>query len=458
MKMEKILIIDDNESLRYTLENVIEEAGYIPKSVEDGYKAIEEIKTKTYDLIVCDMKLPKMNGMQIMEEIKKIDPDIPFIFLTAFGDIKNAVEAMKNGASDYLTKPFDNDSMIMTIRKALELKYLNQELEILRKKSDDTYKGTGIIGTSPQMKEVFDQVNIVAPTNLTVLIQGESGTGKEVIANMIHRASERSAKAFVAVDCGAIPESLIESELFGHEKGAFTDAKSQREGKFEQANGGTIFLDEITNLSDSNQIKLLRAIQERKITRIGGKKPLTLDVRILTATNIRLSHAVNNGNFRADLYYRLNEFHIDIPPLRERTDDIPALVEHFLKDANKELNKTVESVSSAVMEKIISHSWPGNVRELRNSIRRAVLLTQGSIMDRISITDEVGKFRPTMDTGISNGNNHDNVTFEDVTKNAEKEAILKAIQEADGNKSKAAKLLNINERTFYRKLKSLGIS
>ncbi len=304
------------------------------------------------------------------------------------------------------------------------------------------------------MKEVFDQVKIVAPTNLTVLIQGESGTGKEVIANMIHRASERAAKAFVAVDCGAIPESLIESELFGHEKGAFTDAKAQREGKFEQANGGTIFLDEITNLSDSNQIKLLRAIQERKITRIGGKKPLTLDVRILTATNVRLSHAVNNGNFRADLYYRLNEFHVDIPPLRERTDDIPALVEHFLKDANKELNKSVESISSDAMNKIMSHTWPGNVRELRNSVRRAVLLTQGNIMDRISITDEVGANRVVSEPNLS----IESKSFDVVTKNAEKEAILKAIQDAEGNKSKAAKSLNMNERTFYRKLKALGIN
>lgn len=221
MPMEKILIIDDNESLRYTLENVLEENGFFPSSVEDGYKAIEEIKTLKYDLVICDMKMPKMDGMKILAEIKKIDPDIPFIILTAFGDIKNAVEAMKQGASDYLTKPFDNDSMIITIRKALELRYLNKELEILRKKGDDSYKGEGIIGKSPQMKEVFDQVKIVAPTNLTVLIQGESGTGKEVIANMIHRASERANKPFIAVDCGAIPESLIESELFGHEKRRF---------------------------------------------------------------------------------------------------------------------------------------------------------------------------------------------------------------------------------------------
>lgn len=452
--MEKILIIDDNESLRYTLESVLEEHGYDPKSVEDGSKAIEEVKTKNYDLVICDMKMPKMDGMQILAEVKKIDPDIPFIILTAFGDIRNAVEAMKQGASDYLTKPFDNDGMIMTLRKALEIRYLNKELAILRKRTDDSYKGGGIIGSSSEMKEVFDQVKIVAPTNLTVLIQGESGTGKEVIANMIHRASERAEKPFIAVDCGAIPESLIESELFGHEKGAFTDAKSQREGKFEQANGGTIFLDEITNLSDANQIKLLRAIQERKVTRIGGKRALTLDVRILTATNVRLADAVNANKFRADLYYRLNEFHIDLPPLRARKDDLELLVKHFIKDANEELNRSVLSVSDNVMKKIKNHQWPGNVRELRNTIRRAVLLTTGSIMEKINITDEV----------VPNNNieakttENDTTTFESLTKKAEKDAILSALDESGGNKSKAAKLLNINERTFYRKLKSLGIN
>lgn len=452
--MEKILIIDDNESLRYTLESVLEENGFDPTSVEDGLKAIELLKTKSFDLVICDMKMPKMDGMQILAEVKKIDPELPFIILTAFGDIKNAVEAMKQGASDYLTKPFDNDGMILTLRKALEIKYLNKELAILRKRTDESYKGEGIIGSSSEMKEVFDQVKIVAPTNLTVLIQGESGTGKEVIANMIHRASERAGKPFIAVDCGAIPESLIESELFGHEKGAFTDAKSQREGKFEQANGGSIFLDEITNLSDSNQIKLLRAIQERKITRIGGKKALSLDVRILTATNIKLADAVNNNKFRADLYYRLNEFHIDLPPLRARTGDLEHLVEHFIKDANEELNKSVTSVSEEVMKKIKAHHWPGNVRELRNTIRRAVLLTPGSVMEKISITDDVAPksvYEPVND-------NNDNSTFETLTKKAEKDAILSALDESGGNKSKAAKLLNMNERTFYRKLKNLGIS
>jgi len=453
--MEKILVIDDNESLRYTLESVLEEAGFKTTSVEDGLLALEEIKKRDYDLVICDMKLPKMDGMQILNEIRNIDPHIPFLFLTAFGDIKNAVEAMKKGATDYLTKPFDNNSMILTIRKALEMKYLNEELKILRKKSDESYKGSGIIGSSSQMKAVFEQVKIVAPTNLTVLIQGESGTGKEVIANMIHRSSERASNPFIAVDCGAIPESLIESELFGHEKGAFTDAKSQREGKFEQANGGSIFLDEITNLSDSNQIKLLRAIQERKITRIGGKKAISLDVRILTATNVRLADAVNSGKFRADLYYRLNEFHLDLPPLRERQDDIPILVEHFLKDANGELNRNVESVSELVIEKIKTHSWPGNVRELRNTIRRAVLLTNGSVMEHITINDELSYTGSSLKPAANGETEH--VSIEDATKSAERDAILNALNEAGGNKSKAAKLLKMNERTFYRKLKSLGL-
>lgn len=457
-KMEKILIIDDNESLRYTLESVLESADFRTKSVEDGFKAIEEVKTKSYDLIICDMKLPKMDGMQILKEIRAIDPDIPFIILTAFGDIKNAVDAMKKGATDYLTKPFDNDGMILTIKKALEMKYLNRELAILRKRSDESYKGTGIIGSSPQMKEVFDQVKVVSPTNLTVLIQGESGTGKEVIANMIHRMSDRAHKPFVAVDCGAIPESLIESELFGHEKGAFTDAKNQREGKFEQANGGSIFLDEITNLSDANQIKLLRAIQERKVTRIGGKKPITLDVRILTATNVKLADAVNSSKFRADLYYRLNEFHLNLPPLRQRQEDIPLLVEHFLKDANQELNKSVESVAESVMLKIKAHSWPGNVRELRNAIRRAVLLTPGNIMESIMITDDVIATHSISPNMLEQESNDQNLNFEDATRRAEKDAILKALAEAGGNKSKAAKLLNMNERTFYRKLKTLELN
>ncbi|MEO8666626.1 MAG: sigma-54 dependent transcriptional regulator, partial [Ignavibacteria bacterium] len=259
--MEKVLIVDDNHILRFTLTELLQESGFDCNAVENGVKALAELKKDSYELVILDMRLPGMNGFEILTKIKSTHSDIPVIMLTAFGDIKTAVEAIKQGAHDFITKPFDNDSMIMTIRKALEHKYLKEEVNIYRKKQEANYKSGDVIGESEEMKNVFEQVNIVAPTNLSVLIEGESGTGKEVIACMIHKHSDRKDKSFIAVDCGAIPESLIESELFGHERGAFTDAKNAKEGKFELANEGTIFLDEITNLSDSNQIKLLRVIQ-----------------------------------------------------------------------------------------------------------------------------------------------------------------------------------------------------
>jgi len=447
--MEKILIIDDNESLRYTLTSVLDEAGYESLAVEDGYKGLEAVKTNMYNLVISDMKLPGMDGMQILREIKNLNPDIPVIVLTAFGDIKNAVEAIKHGAYDYLTKPFNNDEMIITVSKALEMDYLNREVNLLRKKYDESYSKDMITGSTAKMKELMEQIKAVSPTNLTVLLQGESGTGKEVIANMIHRLSNRNEKQFIAVDCGAIPEALIESELFGYEKGAFTDAKSQKEGKFEQAEGGTLFLDEVSNLSDANQVKLLRAIEDRKITRLGGKKAKKLDVRIIAASNILLSQAVNNQKFRSDLFYRLNEFHLELPPLRERKEDISLFVELFINNANSELNKNVETVSDEIMHKLMNHSWPGNIRELRNTIRRSVLLTGGSTITSVHIQE--------FSNDNLNSTPMQNTTFADSTKKAEKDIILKAIEEAGGNKTQAAKLLNMNQRTFYRKLKSLGI-
>ena len=450
--MEKILIVDDNHILRFTLTELLQEAGFECNAVEDGIKALAEIKKDTYELVILDMRLPGMNGFEILKKIKSTHSNLPVVMLTAFGDIKTAVEAMKHGAHDFITKPFDNDAMIMTIRKALELKYLNEEVNIYRKKQDAGYKTGDVIGKSDQMKSVFEQVNIVAPTNLSVLIEGESGTGKEVIACMIHKNSDRKEKPFVAVDCGAIPESLIESELFGHERGAFTDAKNAKEGKFELANEGTIFLDEITNLSDSNQIKLLRVIQERKVTRLGAKKPINLNIRIIAATNIKLSEAVNNQKFRQDLYYRFNEFHLELPPLRERLSDIKLFVQHFIQNANMELSKNVKDVTADVLEKLNTHIWPGNVRELRNVIRRGVLMSKSDLIETIDIPNEIKSTFQKI--------NHVNTdtTFTDATKEVEKELILNAIQEADGNKSKAAKLLNMNERTFYRKIKNLGIS
>lgn len=450
--MEKILVIDDNETLRYTLSDLLGESGFECRTAEDGQAALREIQNDSFDLAILDMKLPGMNGMEILKRIKEINKNIPVIMITAFGDIKTAVEAMKNGAQDFIVKPFDNNSIILTIKKALEFNYLNQEVNLLRKKVESAYYTGEVIMNSRSMKEVFEQVNIVAPTGLSVLIQGESGTGKEVIAGLIHKLSTRTGKPFIAVDCGAIPENLIESELFGHEKGAFTDARSSKEGKFELAEGGTIFLDEVTNLSESNQIKLLRVIQERKVTRLGGKKPINLDVRILAATNIRLSDAVNMKKFRQDLYYRLNEFHIDLPPLRERKDDMKQFIEFFIKDANNELNKNVTGVSDGIIEKLMNHTWPGNVRELRNVMRRAVLMTKGNIITSISIPNEISNlFESPLSIDM------ENASMNSYTKSVERELIMKALDESEGNKSKAAKLLNMNERTLYRKIKNLGL-
>ncbi len=443
--MAKILIVDDNKFIRYTLTTLLEDADYQCTQASDGFAAIKEVKETFYDLVILDMKLPGLSGREIFYEIKKSDPDVPVIFLTAFGDIQDAVDLMKKGAYHYVTKPFNNDEILILINKAIENRYLNKEINILRKKLDEG--NDDIIGKSPEMNSVFNQVNIVAPTDLTVVIHGESGTGKEVIANLIHQKSERKDGPFIAVDCGAIPETLIESELFGHEKGAFTGADNMKQGKFELANNGTIFLDEITNLSDPNQVKLLRVIQERKLTRLGGKTNIPINIRIIVASNIRLAEFVNKKRFRHDLYYRLNEYNIDMPPLRSRISDIPLFATFFINRCNKEFNKNVQGVSEDVMKELMDYDWPGNVRELRNVMRRAILMSGNEVITNIQIPKEINYHLDSDSEGMITNN------LEDSKKNIEKEFIINALKETGGNKSKAAKLLNMNERTFYRKLK-----
>ncbi len=443
--MAKILIVDDNKFIRYTLTTLLEDADYQCTQASDGFAAIKEVKETFYDLVILDMKLPGLSGREIFYEIKKSDPDVPVIFLTAFGDIQDAVDLMKKGAYHYVTKPFNNDEILILINKAIENRYLNKEINILRKKLDEG--NDDIIGKSPEMNSVFNQVNIVAPTDLTVVIHGESGTGKEVIANLIHQKSERKDGPFIAVDCGAIPETLIESELFGHEKGAFTGADNMKQGKFELANNGTIFLDEITNLSDPNQVKLLRVIQERKLTRLGGKTNIPINIRIIVASNIRLAEFVNKKRFRHDLYYRLNEYNIDMPPLRSRISDIPLFATFFINRCNKEFNKNVQGVSEDVMKELMDYDWPGNVRELRNVMRRAILMAGNEVITNIQIPKEINYHLDSDSEGMITNN------LEDSKKNIEKEFIINALKETGGNKSKAAKLLNMNERTFYRKLK-----
>ena len=458
--MSKIIVVDDNQDMRYMLTSILREEGYKVSEVETAEAMLKMIKTgDDIGLILLDNKLPGISGMDALKKIKGINEDIIVIMLTAFGKVDGAVDAMKYGAYDYLTKPFDNKDLLFKINRAMERSELGSEVKTLRKKLDDDIITEEMLGKSPQVKDIIKQINVVAPTNMTVGIEGESGTGKEVYSNLIHRKGSRSDKPFVAIDCGAIPETLIESEFFGYEKGAFTGADKAKQGKFEEANGGTLFLDEVTNLSDSNQKTLLRVIQEKKLTRIGGKGVINFDVRIIAASNKPIHEAVNEGKFRADLYYRLNEFSIKLPPLRERKEDITIIASNLLKEANADLNKKIRGFSAEALAKLIKHEWPGNVRELRNVIRKSALLEEGEELRKIVIPNN-GIF--VNGNGV-NGNGHyklegfDGFTLEDATDILERDLILKAIEKAGGNKQKAAKVLGINRKTLYRKMKKLEI-
>ncbi|MDO9463954.1 MAG: sigma-54 dependent transcriptional regulator [bacterium] len=456
--METILIVDDEKDLRFNLSNILKDEGYNAIAVGDGRKALNAVKKNSPNLVLLDMKLPEMDGMQILEKMKLIDKDLIIIMLTAYGNLNGAVKAMKLGAFDYLAKPFDNEELILVIKRALRTQYLAKEVETLKKRVGEKITAEELMGESPQIKQVLKQIKIIAPTNMTVILQGESGTGKELIAQMIHQESPRKNDPFIAIDCGAIPDTLAESELFGHEKGAFTGADAQKEGRFEEANGGTLFLDEITNLSSTTQRKLLRVIQERRLQHIGGKRSIKVDVRIIVATNINLSGAVRRGKFREDLFHRLNEFHISLPPLRERKDDIPHLAMRFLGGGNQELNKKIEGFSSDVMKLLLDYPWPGNVRELKNVVRKAVLLCDSNHikpehfpLDNIASTKKL-EFQQDLDKGVS---------LKEITKKAtgqiEKEAIEQALAKAGGNKSKTAKILKIDRMTLYSKMKEYQI-
>lgn len=452
--MEKILIVDDNRDMQFILSSILKDQGYESISVSDGERALKELKIRVPNLVLLDIKLPGADGIQILEKIKQIDRDLIIIMLTAFGDIKGAVKAMRLGAFDYITKPFDNEEIILIIKKALQTQYLSKEVESLRKRLGEKTAIEEVMGESPQIKQILNQVNIIAPTNMTVIIQGESGTGKELISQMIHQKSLRKDKSFVSVDCGAIPETLAESKLFGYERGAFTGADERKEGKFEQANGGTLFLDEITNLSDSMQMKFLRVVQERKLQRLGGKKDIKIDIRIVVATNANFSDTVRGGKFRDDLFHRLNEFYILLPPLRERKEDIPILAKYFLDEATNDFHKKIKGFSGEAMKFLLSYHWPGNVRELKNLVKRAVLLSDSEyISPKHLFLNIVG---PQNHLKLTDGLNS-TVSFEDAATEFERDLIKKALEKAGENKIKAAKTLQINRRTLYRKMKSLGL-
>jgi len=458
--MPKILIIDDQDDLRWFLSNFLLEEGFEILIAENGEVGLEQVRKNAPEVVLLDLKMPQLDGIATLEQIKEIDPSIPVIIITAYGDIRSAVQAMKLHAYDYLTKPFDNQDLLFTIKRALERQQLLSQVETLRNQIQTGSVLQDIMGSSPQIQKVLKQIYQVARSSFTVIIQGETGTGKEIVARAIHQQSERSQKPFVALDCGAIPETLIESELFGYEKGAFTGANQRRDGHFQLAHRGTLFLDEIANLPLTTQSKLLRAVQEWQIQPLGAKQPIPVDLRLIVASNTTLGEAVKAGRFRQDLYHRLNEFTVTIPPLRERREDIVHLARRFLEEANLELRKEVRGFSKEAIQFLLSYPWPGNVRELRNMIRRAVLQCEGIIvLEHLSAVESqvlALPSQPEAELDIQAG-----LSLKEITGKAAAEVEERVIQQilkaTRGNKSQAARLLKIDYKTLYSKLKRHGI-
>lgn len=445
-----ILLVDDEKSIRDTLKIVLEDNGYNVFTASDGYEALTYIRDYMIDVLITDLRMPKMDGIKLLEETFKIDSTIGVIFISAYSDIKSAVKAIKMGAFDYIQKSFSTEELLITVEKAIERKRLIEENLKLKNQLKKNYELDGIIGKSDKMQVLFSMISRVANSKATVLLTGESGVGKEVFARLIHNRSPRNNKSFVVINCGAIPENLIESELFGHEKGSFTGATYQKTGKFEQADGGTIFLDEIGELPLSMQVKFLRVLQERKFERVGSLDSLDIDVRIIAATNKNLFEEVKKGNFREDLYYRLNVVHIQIPPLRERKEDIPLLAESFLDKFSKEYNKNLKFIDLDAMNLLVQYHWKGNVRELRNVIERAVVVAEEK--------EEVlfKKHLPPQIIGKEN-DTKDEMKSQMTLKEYEKFIINNTLKQVDGNKTKASEILGIKRQTLYNKIKEYGL-
>lgn len=456
--MKKILIVEDDISFSVTLKTFLTRQGFETHEVYTSQKAIESISHTRFDVILTDFRLPGIDGIELLKIIKDKSPASVVILMTAYADIRMAVRAIKYGAFEYVAKPVNPDELLNHIQNGLE-KRSEESNGKLQKEYKRPSAGSQSLeyveASSKESKTIQEHIKLVAATDLSVIIQGESGTGKEYIARKIHEKSKRSEQSFVAVDCGSLSKELASSEFFGHIKGSFTGAIQDKTGQFEAANKGTIFLDEIGNLSYDIQVKLLRAIQERKIRRIGSNQDIPINVRILVATNDDLKQEVKNGHFREDLYHRLNEFSIMVPPLRERKEDIRMFVNHFLEKANQELERNITHIPDSLMEILLSYSWPGNIREIKNVIKRAVLLAKGNELDKNALPQEI-IFSAVIDSHKeSDSEDH---YLKSQTGKTEKEIILATLQKVKYNKSKAARLLNIDRRTLYNKLKLYGIS
>ena len=444
MKKIKVLIVDDEAIIRDALSDWLKDIGYQVFTAENGHEALEVIERERPSIMIADLVMPGMDGIELMKRAKAQQPNIEVIIITAYASIPTAITAMKEGAYDYIEKPFCPERAELLVKKLAAHQDLVEENLSLRQKLEDRYRFENIIAKSSKMQRVIEVIKVVAKSNATVLITGESGTGKELVARAVHAQSDRRNKLFVAVSCAALPESLLESELFGHEKGSFTGAYAQKKGKFEFADGGTLFLDEIGEMSANIQVHLLRVLEEKEFTRVGGNEPIRVDVRVISATNKDLRKAIEKQEFREDLYYRLNVVNIELPPLRERKEDIPLLAEHFLRKFAVENRKEVTEFSPEVIESLLAYDWPGNIRELENAIERAIILSRDSSITTTDLPQE----NVSLISSASIGKN---------LKEVEKTHILNVLRETGENYSEAARILGVSRMTLYNKAKEYGL-
>lgn len=469
--MEKILIADDDPDIGLLLKRFLERNSFNVDVSESGLDALKKITADKPDLVLLDFRLPDFDGEEVLKKIKEKHQNVQVIIITGYGDVKTAIKTIKRGAFDYVTKPIQPEEILMRIKEALKKRKADavdetpvhsptperrhkasKRVKRSAKRGSDQ-KTVYVVGNSPQAQQVTKHIDLVAPTDMSVIITGETGSGKEYAARRIHYNSNRSSNPFVAVDCGALPENLSGSSLFGHEKGAFTGALQKKLGSFERAHTGTLFLDEVGNLSYDNQVKLLRVLEERRVTRLGSEKAVDIDVRVLVATNEDLSRSVENGEFREDLYHRLNEFKIEIPPLRKRPEDLEAFLNLFIEKANSDLNKSIKGVSSKALDQLKKYPWHGNLRELKNTVKRAVLLESEDNITLNSLPEEMWNQEWNNDYEEQTP-----VTLKEAVAVAERKTIIRALKRVNGNKSEAAKILGVDRKTLYNKMSQLDLT
>lgn len=447
-----VMVIDDEEDILLLYKNILKD-NYNVKTCSSGKKALKLIQDEHYDLLILDVLMPEMNGIDVLKEVRKLDLGLDVIMVTASKDIRPAVDSLKLGAYDYIIKPFEVEDLLSTIKKAIERRSILKENLYLKQALDERASLGKLLGKSKQIKRIYDIIESVSDSDSTVLITGESGTGKEIVAETLHNKSKRASRPYVIVNCAAIPDNLLESELFGHEKGSFTGALERHLGKFELADGGTIFLDEIGEMPLSMQAKLLRVVQECCITRVGGERSIPVDVRIVAATNVDITNAISSKKFREDLYYRLNVIPIHMPPLRERIEDLPIFINHFIDKYNKELNKNIKNISNEAMNILLNYQWPGNVRELENLVERIITLSKNGTIEAVQIPNDLIK-------GYSVSEGSFKLEEESLAKAVsafEKKIIIEALTHSGWNQTNAAKNLGIHRTTLISKMESLGI-